>query len=326
MRTKVFDLARISCNPIGPIRHSLINTPLQRGVLRPRRHRNRFNGFYGLGETVETVPETLPPRYTPLKRGVNGRRDGRRGRRGRLCVRQPSTLFLWLAMCISIASAAETSTPKENVFATKPLGIQLSIKMVGPYSQPADLQIICLFKHKPTGDTYQGAAKETDEKLAGILSALRNRGEFVGESGETFLFTPPKSSIPAKQFMVIGLGEEKDVSLDTLRVVGRIAAREAVRLKARHIAWAPVIRDEGNSTIDVGEGDRAFAEQMLSAYDTEKRLQAQDLAPKFSIESLVIEAGPTFFDAAVKQVGEGIESIAAELGKRDAAPYRSLAK
>ena len=87
-----------------------------------------------------------------------------------------------------------------------------------------------------------------------------------------------------------------------------------------------MVRDEGNTTIDVGEGDRAFAEQMLSAYDTEKRLQAQGFAPKFSIESFVIEAGPSFFDSAVKQVGEGIDSIIAELQKRDATPYASTPK
>ena len=225
------------------------------------------------------------------------------------------------------ASAADSpATPKENVFATKPLGITLSIKMVGPFMEPADLQIICLLKHQSNGDTYQGAAKETDVKLGGILSSLRNRGEFAGETGETFLFTPLKGSIPAKRFLVIGLGAEKDLSLDTLRIVGRIAAREAVRLKAKRVAWAPVIRDEGSTTIDVGEGDRAFAEEMLAAYDTEKRLQAQGLAPKFSIESFVIEAGPSFFDGAVKQVGQGIDSVTAELQKRDATPYASKSK
>jgi len=206
------------------------------------------------------------------------------------------------------------------------LGIKWSIKMIGPYTQEADLQIICLFKHKDSGDTYQGAAKATDDHLNGILSALRNRGEFVGELGETFLFTPPKDSIPAKRFMVIGLGDEKDLSLDSLRVVGQIAAREAVRLKAKHVAWAPVIRDEGNSTIEVGLGDRTFAEQFLSAYDTEKRLQAQGLAPKFSIEDVVIEAGPSYFDSAVKQVGEGIDSVNAELAKRDSSPYSQTSK
>ncbi len=236
------------------------------------------------------------------------------------------TLSLALFLAAVAANAADSPTPKENVFATKPLGIRVSIKMDGPYMEPADLQIICLFKHKASGDTYQGAAKETDGHLMGLLSALRNRGEFAGESGETVLFTPPKGSIPAKRFMVIGLGEEKDLSLDTLRTVGRIAAREAVRLKAKHVAWAPVIRDEGNTAVDVGEGDRAFAEQMLAAYDTEKRLQAQGLAQKFSIESIVIEAGPSFFDSAVKQVGEGIESITTELQKRDSTPYASISK
>src|SRR6266567_6429863 len=236
-------------------------------------------------------------------------------------------IALACAGLLSSALAADTTTaPKESVFPTKPLGITFSVKMVGPYMEPADLQIICLFKHKSNGDTYQGAAKDTDEKLGRMLSTLRNRGEFVGESGETVLFTPPKGSIPAKRFMVIGLGEEKDLSLDTLRTVGRIAAREAVRLKAKHVAWAPVIRDEGNTAIDVGEGDRAFAEEMLSSYDTEKRLQAQGLAPAFTIESVVIEAGPTFFEGAVKQVGQGIESIAAELQKRDSTPYASTSK
>src|SRR6267142_4480843 len=237
------------------------------------------------------------------------------------------TLCLASMLAVAAASAADSAAaPKENVFESKPLGIQLSIKMVGPYMEAADLQIICLFKHKNSGDTYQGAAKETDAHLSGLLSALRNRGEFVGESGETFLFTPPKGSIPAKRFMVIGLGEEKDLSLDTLRIVGRIAAREAVRLKAKRVAWAPVIRDEGSTTIDVGEGDRAFAEEMLAAYDTEKRLQAQGLAPKFSIESFVIQAGPSFFDGAVKQVGQGIDSVTAELQKRDATSYASTSK
>ena len=216
-----------------------------------------------------------------------------------------------------------TTAPKETVFDTRPLGIKLSVKMVGPYMQAADLQIICAFKHKPSGDTYLGAAKEFDRKVGGILSALRNRGEFVGELGETILFTPPKGSIPAKRVLVIGLGDEEKLSLDTLRIVGRVAARESVRLKAKHVAWAPVIRDQGNSALDVGEGDQAFVEQMLLAYDTEKRLQAQGLADKFSIEELVIEAGQPYFDGVVKHIGEALESAAKEIARRDSTPYAS---
>lgn len=237
-------------------------------------------------------------------------------------------LFSSLAVAVfaAAANAADFSAPKQSILAAKPLGVTVSIKMDGPFAEAADLQIICLFQHQSTGDTYQGAAKETDQALGGLLSALRNRGEFIGEPGETILFTPPQHSIPAKRFMVIGLGDEKDLSLDTLRLVGRVAAREAVRLKARHVAWAPVIRDEGNSTIEVGRGDRAFVEQFLSAYDTEKRLQAQKLEPDFNVASLTIEAGPSYFDSAVRQVGEGIDSITAELGQRNGAPYASTGR
>lgn len=230
----------------------------------------------------------------------------------------------WL---IAAALAGDSGTAaRQTAFASKPLGIRCSVKMVGPYQQAGDLQIICLSKHRNTGDIYQGAARETDERLGGILSALRNRGEFTGELGETLSFVPPKNALPAKRFMIIGLGAEENLSLDSLRLVGRVAAREAVRLRARHIAWAPVIRDEGNATLDVGAGDRAFIEQLLLAYDTEKRLQGQGLAARFSIEEVVVEAGPAYFDSAVKQVGEGIVSTLAELNNRESAPYTSIRK
>src|SRR5580692_10519136 len=222
----------------------------------------------------------------------------------------------------SVIFADDNSATAEKSF-DAPRGLKVSVKVIGPYAEPADLQIICLFKHKPDGDIYRGAAKDTDEHLHGILSTLRNRGEFVGELGETFLFTPPNGSIPAKRFMVIGLGDEKGLSIDSLRVVGRIATREAVRLQAKHIAWAPVIRDEGVTTMAVGETDRVFIEELLSAYDTEKRFQAQGLALEFSIETLTLEAGPAFFDTAVKGIDEGIESATTVLGQRTAGPYVS---
>jgi hypothetical protein len=236
------------------------------------------------------------------------------------------SLALWV-LAAGVGYAEGSGAPKETSVGSKPLGIDFSVKMVGPYMEAADLQIICLFKHKPGGgDIYQGAAKDSDEKLGGLLSSLRNRGEFVGELGETIVFTPPQNSIPAKRFMVIGLGDEKDLSVETLHLVGRIAAREAVRQKAEHVGWAPVIRDEGSTKIDVGEGDRAFVEGALSAYDTELRLQKQGLADPFTISKWVIDAGPTFFDAAVEQVGKGIEAILPTLAKRDSTPYSSLTK
>src|SRR5258707_5258156 len=123
-------------------------------------------------------------------------------------------MLFGLGAVVPCLAAESGNTPTEKTF-DAPHGLKISIKMIGPYGEPADLQIICLFKHKAGGGTYQGAAKDTDEHLHGILSALRNRGEFVRELGETFLFIPPSRSIPAKRFMMIGLGEVKDLSLDS---------------------------------------------------------------------------------------------------------------
>lgn len=232
---------------------------------------------------------------------------------------------LSLVLALGAAALAQDGGPKHKTFAA-PGGLAVTVKMVSPVSAEADLQVISVFKHKATGDTYIEAWKDFDDKVGNVVSALRDRGEFVGELGETIDFASPPGSITAKHILLIGLGEEKSLSLESLRVVGRVAVREAIRLKARRVSFAPAIRDQGNSVIDVGEGDRAVAENVISAYDTERRLQAQGLAEKLEIEDWTINAGPQFFDGAVAQVGEGVKATAEALKQRDASPYKKSAR
>lgn len=218
-----------------------------------------------------------------------------------------------------ILPARADDAPKEQSFQA-PHEMKMSVKMIGLVAQTTDLQIVCVFKHKAGGDTLIDAMTDFNDKLGGLLQAVRDRGEFVGELGETFLFLPPAGAITPKQVLLIGLGEEKDLSLDTLKVVGRVAVREAMRLKMAHVSFAPTIRDQGNKTIDVGDGDQVVAENVISAYDTEKRLQAQKLAAPFSIEDWTVEAGPAFFTEAATKVGQGI-TAASTLAGRTSQPY-----
>jgi hypothetical protein len=51
--------------------HFIINTLLQRGVLRGSETQNRFNGLFVLSKTAEAVRIRPPHSYTPLKQGVN---------------------------------------------------------------------------------------------------------------------------------------------------------------------------------------------------------------------------------------------------------------
>ena len=239
-----------------------------------------------------------------------------------------ATLGSLLSLIVFIGTGGPlqaADAPGEQSFQA-PHAMKMSVKMIGPVTQPADLQIICVFKHNPAGDKYIEAMQDFNDKLGHLLSSVRDRGEFVGELGETFLFVPPPNSIAPKQVLLIGLGDEKALSLDTLNVVGRVALREAVRLKAVHVGFAPTIRDQGNKLIEVGDGDRAVAENVISAYDTEKRLQAQGLAEKFSIVDWTIEAGPTFFDSAATKVAQGIQVATTAGATRDAAPYTKLGR
>ena len=232
-----------------------------------------------------------------------------------------SVLSLSAAFGISsVLPARADDPPKEQSFQA-PHEMKMNVKMIGLVAQTTDLQIVCVFKHKPAGDTLIEAMTDFNDKLGGLLAAVRDRGEFVGDLGETFLFLPPAGAITPKQVLLIGLGDEKDLSLDILKVVGRVALREAVRLRAAHVSFAPTIRDQGNNTIDVGDGDQVVAENVISAYDTEKRLQAQKLAAPFSIEDWTIEAGPAFFAEAAMKVSQGITAASSALASRAARPY-----
>jgi len=108
--------------------------------------------------------------------------------------------------------------------------------------------------------------------------------------------------------LLIGVGEESSLTLDRLRFAGTIAARESVRLGMAHVSFAPTLRDQGSSRIDVGEGDAAVAESFLLAYDTELRLQEQGLGSGAKISEFVIEAGPQYFAGAAEKVGAAVQS------------------
>lgn len=224
------------------------------------------------------------------------------------------------AFWFSIARAqAEPATKRVDA----PHDQTITVEMIGPVTKTTDLQIICVLKHDPAGDNYIGAMDDFNQKLHHFLSNLRDRGDFAGELGETLLFTPHAKTISPKQVLLLGIGEESALSLDRLRLAGAIAARESLRLKATEVSWAPTLRDQGSSRIDVADGDAAFVGGWILAYDTQMKLQHQGLAPTCSITSLTIEAGPKFFEGAGTKVADAVKAAGAEIKARSAAPYLS---
>lgn len=212
-------------------------------------------------------------------------------------------------------STIAQATPKQQSFMAAN-NLKITVKEVAPYNQDTDLQTLCFFKHKPTGDTLLSAVADLDKKLGGMISTLRNSGQFVGDERETLVFTPPKNSVKPKTMMLMGLGDEKNLSIDTMSRIGTAALREAVKLKATRVSYASALRDQGNSTLDTGDVAGAVVHNVILAYDTEKRLQAQKLAQPYTITEWTMEAGADYYADTVAKVQREVTQANAEVAAR----------
>ncbi|WP_010584489.1 M17 family peptidase N-terminal domain-containing protein [Schlesneria paludicola] len=236
-------------------------------------------------------------------------------------------LISWIALTsMSLGLCAADSAPPETKL-SGPKGLPIIVRMQGPYDADVALQVVCYFQRTETSDTrLAGAPVELDKHLGGLIAAVRERGEFRGDEMETFLIQAPENSIKARQLLLIGLGEEKSLSLERMERVGRTALREALRLGATRVAFAPLIKDAGNNTLPAGQVETAVVRGMLLALDTEQRLQAQGLSKPAALESWVVEAGPKFYDETIAGVTAAIAEANADIAKRSTRPYSSKSK
>jgi hypothetical protein len=238
-----------------------------------------------------------------------------------------SIMRLYIAVVLSMLTAlavADDATVVKEQAVDGPHGIAIKVRMEGPYTADVPLQVVCYFKYTLDGAKgMSGAPVELDKRLRGAIAALRQRGEFVGDQLETLLIIPPKDSIQAKALLLVGLGDESALSLNILEAVGRVSLREAARIGVSHVAFAPLIRDQGNNKFGTGEVETAVVRGMLLAYDTEKRLQKEGLSKDFTLEQWNVEAGPAYFEETVKGIEKAIQEAQTEIAKRSSSPYAS---
>ena len=203
-------------------------------------------------------------------------------------------------------------------------GLTVTVRMQGPYDADVPLQVVCYFK-KRDGEKLQGAPVELDKRLGGVIANLRDRGEFVGDELETLVLDTRKT-IPARKLLLVGLGEEKGLTLGRMERVGRVAYREAAKLGAARVAFAPLLRDQGNDKLPTGDVARSVVRGVLLARDTDSRLQKEGLAGPFTLEEWVTEAGPAFYKETIAGVKNGVEEAKGAARKRSAAPFGSLGR
>jgi hypothetical protein len=233
--------------------------------------------------------------------------------------------FLAIVLLAGFGVLARSDEGKDEVkekALDAPNNVKVKVRMEGPYTADVPLQVVCYFKYTPEGaKRMSGAPVELDKRLGGVIGALRERGEFVGDQLETILITPPTSSIKAKALLLVGVGDEDALSLNLMEAVGRVSLREVVRLGVSRVAFAPLIRDQGNSKLGTGEVETAVVRGMLLAYDTEKRLRKEGLSKEFTLDQWNVEAGPMYFDETVTGVQKAIEEAKEAIKDRGNEPY-----
>src|SRR5581483_2659105 len=149
-----------------------------------------------------------------------------------------------LALAASLAAFADDPAGAVKEAAVPaPNGVALKVRMEGPYTAEVPLQVICYFRYTAAGaKRMAGAPVELDKRLGGVIAALRGRGEFNGAELESLLLAPPAGSIKAKALLLVGLGDEDKLSLETAERVGGVALREAARLGVGRGGFATLIR------------------------------------------------------------------------------------
>jgi hypothetical protein len=175
-------------------------------------------------------------------------------------------LLLAVASNLANVDAAGAQTrPAEFPIANAPLPVRVLIQ--SPADTETELQIICLFESVPA-NVLHGSLAEIDEKLKGLLVALRKPDLFRGELGETILIAPPVGGLAARRLLIIGLG-------------------------IKHPFFAPAILDGGVTKINSGETAESFLSGFLRALRTEKVLVGTSESTGRAVEDLTFLAGPT---------------------------------
>lgn len=205
-------------------------------------------------------------------------------------------ISLFLSVAVTALAQSSPTTPALPVPALPvPVLPVLPVKvlMQSPAETKTELQIVCLFRSSPE-NTLHGSLIETNEKLHGLLEAIRKPGLFDGDLGETLLLTPPAGTLGAKKLLIIGLGDSGTFTPQTMVGVGKIALREADRLGIAHPFFAPTVLDGGVTKYSTGEVAEQVVRGFLDALATEAILHSGGASGPVSVVDFTFLAGAKF--------------------------------
>jgi hypothetical protein len=192
------------------------------------------------------------------------------------------SIFLISILIGLMQSAAQSPAPPT---------LPVSVVSQGPSDSDTDLLVFCLFRSSPR-NKLSASLVETDNKLHGLLTAVRRPGLFNGELGETIVLTPAQGTMKPRKVLIIGLGDSQTFTPARMYLVGKIALLEADRLGVAHPFFAASILDGGVTKFTTGEVATYVVGGFRDALALEQTLHARGDAGPPVVEDFTYLAGP----------------------------------
>lgn len=170
-------------------------------------------------------------------------------------------------------------------------GISFNVAVISPSETITSLQIVCFFDFQKN-QHYEGGTNAVNEHLGGGLHQIRQTGIFHGRALETLLLTPVLNQIPARQLLLLGLGDPAELSLDLLELAGYTAAMEAIKMGVKDFCFAPSLKDAG-IVLSFGKTDisRTVAKGILGALAASAVLLEKDVIEPIALTEVNLLAG-----------------------------------
>ncbi|MBI2551785.1 leucyl aminopeptidase [Candidatus Uhrbacteria bacterium] len=112
------------------------------------------------------------------------------------------------------------------------------------------------------GQKMDGSTGAVDKALRGLISkAMKEDGRFKGKEGDVLVFPIHDKRIAAKRIMLLGLGEQKNVTVDCVRRSAARIVKEARKCRAKRVAT--ILIGTGTAGIDPFTAAKAMTEGAL---------------------------------------------------------------
>jgi len=171
------------------------------------------------------------------------------------------------------------------------LGLAIDCVAWDAVGADVDLSIAGMFTHEASGVALKGGLLHLDQALGGALAKLRAEGPFRAELAETLVLNRLPKAFQAKGLMIVGLGDPLSINPSRLAQATHAAFRQAARLRAQSVAFAPSLLDSGLGPGAVESAPTAMLQGLLDGIAAERRLIALGLSGRLRLSRWSFDAG-----------------------------------